>query len=220
MDVLLGRGKPIQEHAGNIRYHVILDQYQVAYEEAKKYEKMQIADTVVRIVHHLGGRFLKQQHASWIVVDDTVARDKVSHAFRTRRTASMATASSTNSSSSTTTITAKDTVMMGNPCGMDETPTVMSNERIAQQQPEQQPEQQPLWLVDDDFALLPNTSENSYSSSRRRREEEYGDIPLYQPEYCPTCASPIFSNGNDTTFTWDSDNQQIDWFENGKRTKF
>ena len=87
VDVLLGRGKPIQEHFGNMRYHVLLDHYRQHYEAAKKFEKMQVAQKVVDIVHDYNGRFLKQDGAGWIEVEKTVAREKVSHAFRTRRTA-------------------------------------------------------------------------------------------------------------------------------------
>lgn len=85
LDILLGRGKPIQEHFGNLRYHVLLDYYQPAYERAKKFDKMQIAQRIVNAVHEYSGKFLKQEGAGWVAVDDVVARDKVSHAFRTRR---------------------------------------------------------------------------------------------------------------------------------------
>ncbi|KAG7344813.1 hypothetical protein IV203_032344 [Nitzschia inconspicua] len=86
VDVLLGRGKPIQEHFGNLRYHVLMDYYQKAYEDAKKFEKMLVAQTIVDLVHKYKGRFLRQEGAGWIEVEPIVARDKVSHAFRTRRT--------------------------------------------------------------------------------------------------------------------------------------
>ncbi|KAG7370288.1 hypothetical protein IV203_028034 [Nitzschia inconspicua] len=86
VDVLLGRGKPIQEHFGNLRYHILMDYYQKAYEDAKKFEKMLVAQTIVDLVHKYKGRFLRQEGAGWIEVEPTVARDKVSHAFRTRRT--------------------------------------------------------------------------------------------------------------------------------------
>ena len=87
LDVLFGRGKPIQEHYGNLRYHALLDNYQSAYEQAKKFEKMEIAQRTVEQVHSYSGRFLKQEGAVWVVVEDSVAREKVSHAFRTRRSA-------------------------------------------------------------------------------------------------------------------------------------
>ena len=92
LDVLFGRGKPIQEHFGNIRYHTLLDYYQDAYERARKFEKMQISKRVVDTVHAFDGQFLRQEGSGWIAVDDTSARDKVSHAqksadskFRDRR---------------------------------------------------------------------------------------------------------------------------------------
>jgi hypothetical protein len=103
VDVLLGRGKPIQEHFGNMRYYVLLDHYQRAYETAKKFEKMEVAQTVVDLVHNSHGRFLKQDGAGWVEVDAMVARDKVSHAFRTRRhqlgPGGLSTSSSSSSSS-------------------------------------------------------------------------------------------------------------------------
>jgi hypothetical protein len=90
LDVLFGRGKPIQEHFGNLRYHALLDHYQPAYEQAKKFDKMNIAKRTVDQVHEYSGRFLKQEGAGWIVVDDNIAREKVSHAFRTRRSTMLA----------------------------------------------------------------------------------------------------------------------------------
>lgn len=69
------------------RYHTLLDTNQSAYENAKKFDKMGIAKQTVDQCHEYGGRFLKQEGAGWIEVADSVARDKVSHAFRTRRAA-------------------------------------------------------------------------------------------------------------------------------------
>jgi hypothetical protein len=112
VDVLLGRGKPIQEHFGNLRYHVLLDHYQQAYETAKKFEKMQVAQKVVAIVHDYSGRFLKQEGAGWIEVEETVAREKVSHAFRTRRTAIF---KNSNSSMSDTSYATNTTTKRLNP---------------------------------------------------------------------------------------------------------
>lgn len=88
LDVLLGRGKPIQEHFGNLRFHSLLDNHQRDYEQAKKFEKMQIAQKVACQVRNYSGRFLKQEGTTWVSVEDSVAREKVSHAFRTRRSTS------------------------------------------------------------------------------------------------------------------------------------
>jgi hypothetical protein len=79
-----------------------LDYYQPAYERAKKFDKMQIAQRIVHTVHEYSGQFLKQEGAGWVVVDDVVARDKVSHAFRTRR-ATTCTAAATPRSTTTAT---------------------------------------------------------------------------------------------------------------------
>ena len=85
LDVLLGRGKPIQKHVGNVRYYAILENYQNAYERAKKFQKMQIAQQILDTVKGYGGRFLKAEGAGWVVTDEIVAREKVAHGFRTRR---------------------------------------------------------------------------------------------------------------------------------------
>jgi hypothetical protein len=102
LDILLGRGKPIQEHFGNLRYYALLDYYKPAYERAKKFDKMQIAQRIVHTVHEYSGQFLKQEGAGWVVVDDGISRDKVSHAFRTRR-ATTCTAAATPISTTTAT---------------------------------------------------------------------------------------------------------------------
>ena len=110
-DVLFGRGKPIQEHPGNLRYHYILDMYQDPYECAKKFQKQEISETVVHLVKKYHGRFLKQDGAGWVAVDDIIARDKVSHGFRTRRgtvsgTVTTAAVATANTSASTSTAAA------------------------------------------------------------------------------------------------------------------
>ena len=96
--IIQGRGKPIQEHPGNLKYHQILESCRDRYDAAKKFEKMEISDFVVQIVKGYSGRFLKQDSAGWLVATVEEAREKVSHAFRTRRSASKA---STTSSGST-----------------------------------------------------------------------------------------------------------------------
>jgi hypothetical protein len=76
-DVLFGRGKPIQEHPGNVRYHYILDLYQAKYEEAKKFQKMEVSNLVLQVIAKQNGRFLKQDGAGWVEVDQDQAREKV-----------------------------------------------------------------------------------------------------------------------------------------------
>lgn len=86
-DVLLGRGKPLQKHHGNLHYHFVIEGYHDRYEKAMKLEKTQIAKFIVDTIQELGGRFLKQDEAGWVEIDDEAARTKVSHTFRNHRIA-------------------------------------------------------------------------------------------------------------------------------------
>lgn len=89
-DVLLGRGKPYQGHAGNIRLHKVVDLYKPRYSQARRHEKTEIAEEIVQFVKTPGGaskpagRFLKrvENEELWVEVSDSIARDKVSHALR------------------------------------------------------------------------------------------------------------------------------------------
>ena len=87
LDVLLGRGKPLQKHNGNLNYHYVVEGYHAQYEQASKLEKTQIAKTIVDKIHEQGGRFLKQEDAGWVEIDDEAARTKISHTFRNHRIA-------------------------------------------------------------------------------------------------------------------------------------
>ena len=87
-DILFGRGKPFQERPGNVWFRNLLESYRDRYEAAGKAEKTKLATEIVLVVKaHKDARFLKQSDKGnyWIEVDDKVAREKVSHSFRTRR---------------------------------------------------------------------------------------------------------------------------------------
>ena len=91
-DVLLGRGRPFQFHVGNLRLAALIDQHRSRYTEAgSTYGKKNIiCDEIVDLIHESGGRFLKQKDSNnppegWEVVRMDVARDKVSHSFRTTK---------------------------------------------------------------------------------------------------------------------------------------
>ncbi len=86
-DVLLGRGKPLQKHPGNLRYHHIVENYHGRYEKAQKLEKTNLSKLIVHKMKDAGGRFLKQDDVGWIEIDDDAARYKVSHTFRNHRIA-------------------------------------------------------------------------------------------------------------------------------------
>ena len=85
-DVILGRGKPYQDHPGNLKLANYIEEYRSAYVQADRLEKTCISWKIVQHVKSLNGRFLKMDEESeyWVQVSDEVAREKVSHGFRTR----------------------------------------------------------------------------------------------------------------------------------------
>jgi hypothetical protein len=85
-DVLLGRGKASYEHMGNLRFRYWVESHAKQYDLAtSSSEKKQLTHEIVQLVKDSTGRFLKDDEAGWIEVEDDVARLKVSHAFRTLR---------------------------------------------------------------------------------------------------------------------------------------
>jgi hypothetical protein len=87
-DFLFGRGKPIQENPGNLRLHFISESFSLRYNDSRKSEKTVLAQEVVLKIKSTGGRFLKQAQGTglcWEQVGDDVAREKVSHTFRSLR---------------------------------------------------------------------------------------------------------------------------------------
>lgn len=86
IDVLLGKGKPIQEFRGNQRLSAMVDNYVDRYhEECSKLEKTALAANLVKMVQGTGGRFLSKESGVWREVSDEMAREKVSHMFRHQR---------------------------------------------------------------------------------------------------------------------------------------
>lgn len=85
-DVLLGRGRLIQEHPGNVRFRFIVEEYRADYEAVPKLEKTYIAGRIVERIINSGGRFLKEDGIGWVEVEHATARAKVSHLFRNTRT--------------------------------------------------------------------------------------------------------------------------------------
>ena len=81
-DVLMGRGRTLQEHIGNVNLRCMIQELSDQYQAAKKKDKTSITNQLVSLVKERGGRFLKKEEAGWFVVDDEKARLKVSHGFR------------------------------------------------------------------------------------------------------------------------------------------
>jgi hypothetical protein len=85
-DVLVGRGRFIQEHAGNLHYRHVVESRMEKYEQARKrVDKTYLTGEVVTVINERAGRFLKQDGGGWIEIDADSARDKVSHSFRNLR---------------------------------------------------------------------------------------------------------------------------------------
>ena len=84
-DVLFGRGKPFRENIVNLRLYNLLDEHLDRYESLRLKAKSIVIAEMVDLIHAEGGRFLmKENGLVWAEVDDKQAREKVSHAFRTR----------------------------------------------------------------------------------------------------------------------------------------
>ena len=82
-DVLLGKGTPIQNHAGNKRLRQLISEHIKQYDKSQRGEKKALALEIVETIRQRGGLFLKQDGSAWSRVDDDVARLKVTAAFRT-----------------------------------------------------------------------------------------------------------------------------------------
>jgi len=84
-DVLLGRGKSFQDHAGNVRFRYLIEQHHVDYETVVKNEKTAVALKILGLVHERGGRFLTASELGWVEVDEVSAREKIASCFRSYR---------------------------------------------------------------------------------------------------------------------------------------
>jgi len=85
IDIILGRGKGIQNHAGNIQLRKIVDAHLDAYDNAKLVQKAELTERIANEIYVSGGRFLRMIDQVWEEVDDSTAREKISHTFRDRR---------------------------------------------------------------------------------------------------------------------------------------
>jgi hypothetical protein len=66
-DILLGRGKPFQEHTGNLRLHALVDEYRGLYHgPPDNMDKTTLAEAIVKMVQGASGRFLSKERGVWI----------------------------------------------------------------------------------------------------------------------------------------------------------
>jgi hypothetical protein len=86
-DILLGRGRPYQEYTGNHRLAALVEVQREQYQQAAgRFRKTCISMDVVKMIHGIQGRFLQRTNEGWEAVTDSLAREKVSHSFRTKPT--------------------------------------------------------------------------------------------------------------------------------------
>ena len=85
-DVVLGRGKSFQNHPGNQKLSMMIEQNQSRYQQANRNDKTTISkDLVAMVQNDMGGRFLQkdeQNPSFWTVASEQAARLKVAHSFR------------------------------------------------------------------------------------------------------------------------------------------
>ena len=107
-DILLGRGKSLQNHVGNVRFRHVIEIHADQYEKADKFAKTLLAEKVVGILQKSGARFLKKDKVGWIqVTDPSLIREKVSHGFRNRRLGKKQPTSSSKSTSKSSSSSSK-----------------------------------------------------------------------------------------------------------------
>jgi len=84
-DILCGQSRICASHTGNQRFQLVLENFAPRYDLAtSKQEKMTMTKEVVANFHNSGGRFLKYKDGMWEEISTVAARDKVSHALRTK----------------------------------------------------------------------------------------------------------------------------------------
>jgi hypothetical protein len=85
-DVLFGKSSTARDHPGTLRALGLVQMQFAAYEKLGKYQKTDVADSIIANIHESGGRFLKKNGKGlWIEVSNIEARKKVAHWFRHAR---------------------------------------------------------------------------------------------------------------------------------------
>ena len=85
-DVLLGRGKPFQNHPGNRMMLSLVDKHRDRYQRAERKEKHDIVEEVMAVIKKADGRFLRRvdYENQWVEVNHAISYRKVGHAFRSK----------------------------------------------------------------------------------------------------------------------------------------
>ena len=92
-DVLLGRGKPYQNHPGNVQLKKLIDARREEFNGAPKFQKTVISWEILKMMQkEYNARFLERDEATgrWKECEDEAARIKVAYGFRSRPKAQQA----------------------------------------------------------------------------------------------------------------------------------
>ena len=86
-DCILGRGRAIDQHQGNVKFRRYLQQPEVLkkYQDTPKYMKFQVAEPIQKILQEEQNvRFLKEHPSGrgWVIADDAAVRSKILRTFR------------------------------------------------------------------------------------------------------------------------------------------
>jgi hypothetical protein len=85
LDILCGQSRSCASHSGNKRFQDVLEKYAPMYNAVdSKHDKMALTKEIVQCITNEGGRFLKFKDGEWQEISTVAARDKVSHALRTK----------------------------------------------------------------------------------------------------------------------------------------
>jgi hypothetical protein len=88
-DVLVGKGKPCQQHSGNLRLRHLVELRMADYIVVRKSEKKNFTQEIVQTIQKSSGRFLKRDPDGWWQeVPDEDALEKVSKTFGSTRASS------------------------------------------------------------------------------------------------------------------------------------
>jgi len=85
LDVLFGRGKKANNHAGNKSFREIVMRMAARYKNCTRTEKTALSNSIVDVVHKQGGRFLtpvSRESDLWIEMRGIALRKKTSQALR------------------------------------------------------------------------------------------------------------------------------------------
>jgi len=86
-DIILGRGKNMQDHPGNRRMRRTINKYKHRYQSIQRSEKRELVESVYKEIIREGARFLTKvpDEKYFVLVDIEVALQKVSNTLRCRK---------------------------------------------------------------------------------------------------------------------------------------